>query len=223
MPALALTADGSYSLYNEALNEHYHSKYGALQESLFIYIGKGLNEAVVNGKNNLSIFEMGFGTGMNCLLTYIEAEKQNLTIRYTTIDVLPLDETVYSLLNYPALLGHHEMQSAFDEMHISRWNTGINLNRRFFLKKIKTGIQDFQPAGHFDLVYYDAFGPRAQPELWTRQIFERIFGWMNPGGILVTYCSKGDVRRNMLAAGFEVEKLAGPPGKREILRARRID
>lgn len=219
MPEIAITADGSYSLYNAQLNEHYHSKYGALQESLFIYIQTGLEHFMQKGMNEVSVLEMGFGTGLNCLLTYDYAIKRKIKIKYSAVDILPLKDDVYSQLNYADFLKNINAKVIFMDMHTCGWNVSTIIDEDFILTKLETDLKNFYPLSTFDLIYYDAFGPKAQPELWTLEIFEKLFNWLNPGGSLVTYCSKGDVRRNMMSAGFKIEKLPGPPGKREILRA----
>jgi tRNA U34 5-methylaminomethyl-2-thiouridine-forming methyltransferase MnmC len=217
MPEIVLTADGSHSLYNLELNEHYHSKYGALQESKFIYINKGLQYVLESHTEKLDILEMGFGTGMNCYLTFLADIKLN--IHYTAIDILPLPPSIFNQLNYPLVTETLQYTDIFQKMHECEWEKEIKISGNFSIVKFQKSLLEFQTNQKFDLIYFDAFGPSAQPELWSLNVFEKIKSLMNFGGVLVTYCSKGDVRRTMMTVGLHVTKLPGPPGKREILRA----
>jgi tRNA U34 5-methylaminomethyl-2-thiouridine-forming methyltransferase MnmC len=162
---------------------------------------------------------MGFGTGLNALLTLIEAEKQNRNIYYVSVDLFPLDTEQIASLNFCKQLQRPDLQSVFEEMHNSEWEKEIPITSHFLIKKLKADLMQVEIPGMFQLIYFDAFDPVAQPELWTNKIFEKIFSVLQPGGILVTYSSKGDVRRAIQAAGFRVEKLPGPKGKRQIVRA----
>jgi tRNA U34 5-methylaminomethyl-2-thiouridine-forming methyltransferase MnmC len=166
-----------------------------------------------------SVLEIGLGTGLNALLTLLEADKCRNRIYYTALEPYPLEAPVTESLNYCGLLNTPEYQKRFEKIHNCPWEEMIEISEYFRLIKMKCRLQDYNSSEVFSLVYYDAFAPNAQPELWTREVFEKLFSMMLPKSVLVTYCSKGDVRRAMLAAGFIVEKLPGPPGKREMLRA----
>lgn len=217
-----LTADGSHTLWNEALNVYYHSVNGALQESQHIYIDLGLKEALhrrretMNGlKSPLSVFEMGFGTGLNALLTWLEAEAARVPIHYTAVEAYPLAEEQVAALNYDGLLETNRLL----QLHRAAWGQKELLSPFFTLEKHRSALQHFKTEQRFDAVYYDAFAPAAQAELWETDIFEQLAGMLIPGGNLTTYCSKSYVQRNLRAAGFTVQKHPGPRGKREVLRA----
>ncbi len=212
------TADGSHSLYNETLCETYHSTHGAVQESMHVFIHAGLRYMLPRA-NELSILEIGFGTGLNALLTAAEAEKNQLKINFTSLDTLPLQPDVFEKLNYSA--ESTENRSILLKLHVARWNQKVSITPFFDLHKIEIPVQQFFTEEKFDLIYYDAFGPPAQPEMWTIEIFSLLNQLLHPNGILVTYCAKGQVRRDLHSAGFDVERLEGPPGKREMLRARK--
>jgi tRNA U34 5-methylaminomethyl-2-thiouridine-forming methyltransferase MnmC len=214
------TGDGSNSLFIPHLNEHYHSIHGAVQESMHVFIRCGLLSLPMALKA-IRIFEMGFGTGLNALLTYyhtIGCEKQ---IDYVGIDTFPIGEDIIAQLNYDRYLDHQDAGEVFRSICESRWNESTKINHHFSLTKLQARIEEYYFHGFFDLVYFDAFSPLVQPECWTPEVFDRIYRHMNTGGILVTYSSKGSVKRALLQAGFSVEKLPGPPGKREILRGRK--
>ncbi|HNS18249.1 MAG TPA: tRNA (5-methylaminomethyl-2-thiouridine)(34)-methyltransferase MnmD [Bacteroidales bacterium] len=214
------TADGSSTLFVPALREHYHSIHGAVGESLHIFIQCGLRE-LPSSAGTLRIFEMGFGTGLNALLTYFHTLGSARQVDYTGLDALPLKDDLYGQLNYAECLDFKDAEEVFSRICFAPWEQKIAVGSHFFLTKHRARIEDYLPDGSFDLVYFDAFSPVAQPECWTQEIFSRLFQHMNPGGILVTYSSKGSVRRSLKQAGFTVEKLPGPPGKREILRGRK--
>ena len=228
---LILTSDGSHTISMPELNVTYHSIYGAIQESRHVFIEAGLKRLASAESSKLSVFEVGFGTGLNALLTIIEAEKQQIEIYYETVEQFPLDASETRLLNYCKQLDREDLQPIFDQLHNSEWEKKTNITNNFSFKKSKCNLLnlsswspvakasgDGTQAG-FQLVFFDAFAPNAQPELWTKEIFEKMFALLKPGGLLVTYCSKGDVRRAMQSAGFTVEKLRGPKGKREMIRA----
>jgi tRNA U34 5-methylaminomethyl-2-thiouridine-forming methyltransferase MnmC len=217
---LEITKDGSHTISIPEMNVTYHSVHGALQESQHVFIEAGLNYYLSKAsKKNLSILEMGFGTGLNTLLTRIEAEKNNLSIYYAAIEAFPLSIALVHSLNYCQLLNRLDLQEAFITQHQSEWDKTIAVTENMLLHKCNQQLQDFEHKATFDIVYFDAFAPTTQPELWTKEVFEKLFSMLSAGGLLVTYCSKGDVRRALLAAGFKVEKIPGPPGKREMLRA----
>jgi len=224
------TDDGSDTVFRPDLNQHYHSTFGAVQETQQIFIENGFLHAISkqqdgshDGSEPVHILEIGFGTGLNALMTLIEAEKRNINIDYTSVEPYPLDETCWKLLNYPQLPGSASYSGQFSDLHRAGWNLPVTLTPTFNLHKVMDSVEHFQPeCGKFGMVYFDAFGPDAQPELWTEEIFRKICMSMSPGAILVTYSVKGTVVRALRAAGFSTEKLPGPPGKRHILRATKI-
>lgn len=218
---LHITSDGSHTVYLPELNVTYHSRFGAIRESMHVFIKAGLHEAMKR-KNNLSIFEMGFGTGLNAWLTYLEAEKQNLEINYQGIEAFPLDNEVIAALNYEYLHLNESIPTVLQNMHSTPYGERIPFGSHFSLTRAKGLLQDFETTEKYDLIYYDAFAPDIQPELWTEEIFRKIHSMMNDGACLVTYCSKGIARRAMKAAGLTVTKLPGAPGKWEMVRAYRF-
>jgi tRNA U34 5-methylaminomethyl-2-thiouridine-forming methyltransferase MnmC len=219
---LKITGDGSHTLFVPELNEHYHSVFGAMAESRHIFTGAGF-EYILKRQTNIKILEIGFGTGLNALLTYLESKKAECHVEYTAIELNPLDETVYSKLNFNDLIDYPESLKIFLHLHHSPWNELVEISSTFHLDKINISLQDYQPGNEaFNLVYFDAFGPDIQPEMWTQAMFEKMAFCLKKDGILVTYSTKGTVKRNLISAGFRIEKLPGPKGKREILRAVKI-
>ncbi len=219
-----VTADGSHTLWNDTLNAYYHSVNGALQESQCIYIDLGLKEAIkrrrlsrTDGEEQapLSIFEMGLGTGLNALLTWLEAEKAQIPIHYVAVEAYPLAEEQVTALNYDGLLETNRLL----QIHEAAWEQPLQLSPYFTLEKHLSTLQNFNTALRFNAIYYDAFAPSAQAELWEREIFDQLAGMLAPEGNLTTYCSKSYVQHNLRAAGFTVEKHPGPKWKREVLRA----
>ncbi|MEI7662395.1 MAG: tRNA (5-methylaminomethyl-2-thiouridine)(34)-methyltransferase MnmD [Bacteroidota bacterium] len=221
------TADGSDTVFREDLNQHYHSTFGALQESEYIFISTGLITAIDKFREAgggltkpLNILEIGFGTGLNALLACMLSGKQGLRVDYTAIEPFPLDRGLTDRLNYDRMVTQGDEGAIFGKLHLADWNSPVEISPHFTLHKIREKLQEYQPpANRFHLVFFDAFGPDAQPELWTEQIFRTLGLGMIPGGILVTYSVKGIVVRAFRSAGFQTEKLPGPPGKRHILRA----
>lgn len=212
---IVITSDGSHSLYVPEIDECYHSTNGAIQESRHIFIEAGFNHC---SKLDISVLEIGFGSGLNALLTFLEAEKKELRIHYTALEKYPVDSETVALLNYPALTDEKAI-SVFQQMHDCDWDKTIALSDFFELEKIECDFTDFQLQEEYDLVFFDAFSPEKQPEMWTEDQFEKIYNHCCKGAILTTYCAKGAVRRVLQKVGFSVERLPGPPGKREILRA----
>ncbi|MEX0275559.1 MAG: tRNA (5-methylaminomethyl-2-thiouridine)(34)-methyltransferase MnmD [Flavobacteriaceae bacterium] len=210
------TADGSKTIYIEEWNEHYHSKHGAVQEAYHVFIRNGLHLFTDTG---IAILEMGFGTGLNALATLLEAPKQRLKIHYTGIEKYPIAKNELIQLNYAQQLGEPELASSLALMHACEWGRETPITDTFSLKKEKGDFLEMDYEGKFHLVYFDAFGPRVQPELWEEDLFHKVYRAMRPQGVLVTYSAKGSVRRAMQSVGFVVERLPGPPGKREMLRA----
>jgi tRNA U34 5-methylaminomethyl-2-thiouridine-forming methyltransferase MnmC len=217
---LYTTADGTHTLFVKELDEHYHSVHGALQESMHVFINAGLIEAEKKF-DTIHLLEIGFGTGLNCLLTYFN---HHAAIKYAGIEAFPVEESILGKLNYTEWMNYRDSQKLFNNIHRAEWNTSVKLNADFELIKLNTKIEniaatDLQIFDKPNLIYFDAFAPSAQPELWTENIFKDIYNIMPEGGILVTYCAKGEVKRNMKAAGFTIEALPGPKGKREMTRA----
>lgn len=216
MITLEPTADGSNTLFVPELDEHYHSVKGALTESQHIFIQMGLNHSQAESPH---VLEIGFGTGLNAFLTLLEAEKQSRKVCFTSIERYPLKEDIVRKLGYPEIIAP-EKSEKFYALHTVPWNQFVEISPCFTLHKIEGDFTHFDFQSHYDVVYFDAFAPEKQPEMWSQPLFNRLYQQMNPGGILTTYCAKGVVRRMLQAAGFTVERLPGPPGgKREILRA----
>ena len=217
---IILTGDGSHSISVPELNVTYHSIHGAIQESLHVFIQAGLIDSRMFDYVGVHhVLEIGFGTGLNALLTLIEADKHKNRIYYTALELYPLNESETKQLNYCEQLDLPQYKTLFEKMHECNWEEMREITEYFRLTKIKCNLLEYTTENSFYIIYFDAFAPNAQPELWTRKVFDKMYSLLQPGGILVTYCSKGDVRRNMIAAGFEVEKLKGPLRKREMLRA----
>jgi len=210
---IILTKDGSHSVSIPEMNVTYHSIHGAVQESMHVFIHAGFHYIQdIFPTGAVRILEIGFGTGLNALLTLQEATSLQRPVHYTSLELFPLEKEQALQLNYTD-------QQYFTTLHTSNWEEDVQLSPFFTLHKKRTSLLDFSSEPAFHLVYFDAFAPAAQPELWTKEVFEKLRKALFPSGALVTYCSKGDVRRAMQAAGFKVEKIAGPPGKREMVRA----
>jgi len=198
--------------------EQYHSKHGAIQEAYHVFIHSGL---YLFKNQDLNILEIGFGTGLNAFITLIEFQKRNLKINYTGVEAYPVSEVELDQLNYLEELESISRKKDFNLMHASPWEEVVEINSQFTLKKEQKLFKDINEFNTYDLIYFDAFGARVQPELWTVEIFRIMFNAMKSGGCLVTYSAKGSVRRAMLEVGFLVDRLPGPPGKREMLRAKK--
>ncbi|HPW97945.1 MAG TPA: tRNA (5-methylaminomethyl-2-thiouridine)(34)-methyltransferase MnmD [Flavobacterium sp.] len=209
------TNDGSTSIYLPDWNESYHSKHGAIQEANHVFIKNGLS--LFEGKP-VSILEIGFGTGLNALITYYESLKNQQTIHYVGVEAYPVSIEEVVQMNYPTEI-NSSLNDAFQLLHTSNWETEIQFNSNFTFKKRKQFFQEIKDSNTFDLIYFDAFGYDKQPELWSVVIFKSMFDALKKNGILVTYACRSILKRNMIEAGFKVEKLPGAPGKREMLRA----
>jgi tRNA U34 5-methylaminomethyl-2-thiouridine-forming methyltransferase MnmC len=218
---LIITKDGSHSVAIPEWQAFYHSVHGALQESLHVYIEAGFRYwlSQQTAATNCVVFEMGFGTGLNALLTFIEAEQIQQKIMYETVEAFPLEMSLVQQLNYCDALHRPDLMQAFESLHQCEWNKAIAITDNFTLRKVHTVLTNYSREEPINIIYYDAFAPSAQPELWIEPVFKQLYSLLAPGGILVTYCSKGMVRRALLAAGFRVEKIPGPRGKREMIRA----
>ena len=213
---LLITNDGSHTYREEVLNELYHSMHGAIQESEYVYIENGLKKLT---KKNVSVFEMGFGTGLNAFLTLRCALLQeDMQITYTSIELNPLNKEQYGCLNYKDYFPA-DIQKYFSALHESEWETTVSILDNFSLHKIKDDIRVFKFKNSYDLIYFDAFCPTVQPEIWKEEIFLRIFNATRPNGLFVTYSASGFVRRNLEKVGFVVNKIKGPPGKIHMLLA----
>lgn len=212
------TEDGSTTLLMEDWGESFHSIHGAIQEAQHVYIKNGLRFAFENNSNELNILEIGFGTGLNCFLTLLEAKNFNVTINYHGVEGFPLKENEWKALNYDTFFDKNYSFN-FNDLHQSEWEVEIAINEVFSLTKHELMFEDLNFDSQFDLVYFDAFGYQYQPELWSEEIFTKIKKALKPNGVLVTYACKGVVNRTLKALGFQIEKLEGPPGKREMTRA----
>ncbi len=212
-----MTADNSKTLLIPELNESYHSTNGARAESQHIYIECGLSRFI---HQTIELFEMGFGTGLNAALSCQYAVENDVTVNYTALEKYPVSKSELLELNYSDLLMNQRIADAYSEMHDGFFSTHMSLNPKFGFQKILGDLKEVAlPRQKYDLVYFDAFAPKIQPELWSLAVFSKIAEAMKSGGVLVTYCSQGQFRRNLTSLGFNVEKLTGPTGKREITRA----
>lgn len=208
------TADGSKTIHIEDWDEHYHSINGAYQEAMHVFIKK-VRERIAERKE-ISILEMGFGTGLNTFLTLQMATELNVKVNYFGLEAFPVNKEELEALNYNSLWS--EGSNFFEKIHDSGWSQKVEIHSNFSLTKIETKFEDWEAIPNtFDFIYFDAFGPRVQPELWTIPIFEKVFESANVGAFFLTYCAKGQVRRDLGSVGFKMERLSGPPGKREML------
>lgn len=215
-PIVSITDDGSHTLFIPGMDEHYHSVNGAEQESRHVYIGAGFNQCV--DKENIKIFEAGFGTGLNAFLTMLEAERQKKNIIYHTVELYPLSRDIIRQLNYGKI---NSFENEYQKLHRVEWGKDIVITPYFTIRKIEIDLNLYNFTELYDLIYFDAFAPDKQAALWNKELFEKLYDHSVPGGILTTYCAKGWVRRMLQEVGYKVERLPGPPGKREILRARK--
>ena len=215
------TKDGSHSLLNAALNETYHSTHGAIQESNHVFIKNGLIFFLQqNQTNEVSILEVGFGTGLNALLTLKESIAQKLKINYTSLETFPISTELVNQLNYPQQIQLAESEKLFQHLHLTSWNESTAITSDFILEKRKGKIQEMNLGERkYDLVFYDAFAPAKQPEMWQLPVLEKVVHSLTPNGAFVTYCAQGQLKRNLKSLGMVVESLPGPPGKREMVRA----
>ncbi|WP_293892949.1 tRNA (5-methylaminomethyl-2-thiouridine)(34)-methyltransferase MnmD [Flavobacterium sp.] len=209
------TRDGSTTIHLPEWNESYHSKHGAIQEAYHVFIKNGLS---LFKSKPVSVLEIGFGTGLNCFITYFESKKNNQHIDYVGVEAYPVITEEAMQMNYPKEISGSDA-AIFTIMHECSWEQKHALSDHFTLTKRKQFFQDINDELAFDLIYFDAFGFRVQPELWSETIFENMFKALKPNGVLVTYACRSSIKNAMLSAGFSVEKLPGAPGKREMLRA----
>lgn len=219
---LITTDDGSHSLYVPSLNETYHSFHGALQESEHVFIQMGLAHHLQchDAKNEISVFEVGLGTGLNALLTAMYAHDNKVRLEYSSIEAFPVPLSIINQLNYPSLFKTSEAIKWFHQMHQSEWNERVRIHEHFYLRKIHDKLEHFTPeVSTFDIVYFDAFAPNKQEEMWSALNLQKVYSMMKSGGTFVTYCAKGQLKRDLKTIGFSVETIPGPPGKKEIVRA----
>jgi tRNA U34 5-methylaminomethyl-2-thiouridine-forming methyltransferase MnmC len=212
------TLDGSTTIHLKEWNECYHSKHGAIQEAKHVFIKNGL---ALFPNQSISILEIGFGTGLNAFITYLESKESGQTIDYVGVEAYPVSADEVLSMNYIEELKAAESESIFKKMHTCNWEEKMIFSDFFTLTKRKQFFEEIDDIEKFDLIYFDAFGYRVQPELWSTAIFDKMYKSLKPNGILVTYAARGVVKRSMIEVGFTVEKLAGPPGKREMFRARK--
>jgi tRNA U34 5-methylaminomethyl-2-thiouridine-forming methyltransferase MnmC len=215
------TKDGSTTLFVPELNEHYHSINGALQESLHVFIRAGL-EHVLQVQSRVRLLEVGFGTGLNALLTLQHVLSHRARVAYDTLEKYPLSWELIGAMHFEKFILNPELLDYLPQLHQAPWEQVVALLPEFALKKQQAALEtQVLPASYYHLIYFDAFAPEKQPELWTDEIFRKLYGALLPGGILVSYCAKGSFKRSLKAAGFLLEALPGPAGKREMTRARR--
>lgn len=210
------TLDGSTTIQIKEWDECYHSKHGAIQEAQHVFIKNGLS---LFQNRKVAILEIGFGTGLNAFITFLEAKKMQQVVEYVGVEAYPVSKDEVLLMNYVAELDATAESEIFDSMHESKWGEQIVLRDDFLFTKRQQFFEEIDDLNQFDLIYFDAFGYRVQPELWSTTIFKKMYDALKPDGILVTYAARGVVKRSMIEVGFTVEKLAGPPGKREMFRA----
>ena len=214
------TADGSKTIHIGQWNENYHSSHGALQEAKHVFIQHGLS--LFLNQDSISLLEVGFGTGLNAALTLENAANKNVFIHYVGVEAFPVTCEELIELNYANLFDEKEFSNTYDAMHESDWEKEVKITPDFSLTKRREKLQTIEFLDNtFDLIYFDAFGPRVQGELWTIEIFTKMYNALKTGGVFVTYCAKGQVKRDLKSVGFTVEVLPGPPGKREMTRGRK--
>ena len=218
MNELFQTQDGSHSIFSEQFGVSYHSKYGAIQETQHVFINAALRFKAVL-QTDLHILEVGFGTGLNAYMTLLEALRRNLHIRYTAFEAFPISLEAAKQLNYIDLLPTSDFAAQFLQLHEAPWNQSIPIQPNFLFEKCLQTFQSIEAVEAFDIIYFDAFAPTAQPELWEADLLSKMYIALKREGVLVTYCAKGVVKRTLKAVGFQIEALKGPPGKREMTRA----
>lgn len=214
---IIITEDGSTSIYLPEMNETYHSKFGAIQEAKHVFIKNGLD--LFEDNSSVSILEIGFGTGLNSIITLLEAEKRNLNIEYVGVEAYPVLIDEMEQLNYTQTLNASEKQTDFEKIHTSEWEKMVTITNHFKIEKRKQFFKDISDVNKYDLIYFDAFGFPVQPDLWSEEIFEIMFKSLKSKGILTTYACRTTIKKAMQKVGFQTEKLPGAPGKREMLRA----
>ena len=217
---IIVTKDGSTTIYFPEINETYHSKFGAILESTHVFIDMGLK--LFSDKKQISILEVGFGTGLNAILTIIEAQKTNQIVDYIGVEAHPVAADELLQMNFIEQLNNEVSDEIFNKMHSCSWHKKTSLTETFFLTKRQQFFQEINDLDAFDLIYFDAFGFRIEPELWSKEIFQKMYNALKINGVLVTYACRSSIKIDMIAIGFKVEKLPGAPGKREMLRATKV-
>lgn len=212
---IIITSDGSTSIHLPEWDESYHSKHGAIQEAQHVFIKNGLS---LCKRQSVSVLEIGFGTGLNAFITFLESQKSNQNIDYVGVEGFPISAEEVLQMNYVNQLNANQFELEFKKIHQSDWEENVTISEHFRLTKRKQLFNDINDKNQFDIIYFDAFGYRVQPELWSVEIFIKMFEALKEGGILVTYACRGPIKNAMKEAGFQIEKLSGPPGKREMLR-----
>ena len=215
--SIILTDDGSNSLFNNDINESYHSKHGAINESQHIFINYGLQYIY---KKEIKIFEIGFGTGLNALLSFLYSKNKKIRIDYQTVEKFPLKKSEYSNLNFSEQL--NIKKDIFTNLHKSKWESKSEISDLFSITKYAKDLNNFNHKYYYDIIYFDAFSPEKQPDLWTEKNFKKLYDNLNYNGILITYCAKGLIKRTLKKVGFQIYSFSGPKGKREITQARKI-
>lgn len=220
---LITTDDGSHSLYLPGMNETYHSSHGALTESRHVFIKNGLLPVLSQARERpVRVLEVGFGTGLNALLARQQAEKLQIPVHYTSLEPYPLQEDLYSQLNYAALITPGpELQQTFISLHEAPWDEKVQISPKFMLEKRQVRLEEFNDEGEYHVVFFDAFAPGKQEELWSEVLIQKVADHMASDGILVTYCAQGKFKRSLKSSGLLVENLPGPPGKKEMTRGRK--
>lgn len=217
------TEDGSHSLYNAALNETYHSFHGAVQESKHVFLKSGLDYLLEKGYTQINVFEVGLGTGLNALLSAQWSQKNEIYISYESIEAFPISKEQASELNYTSLIQGDNIQKWFEIFHEITWNEELKITNFFSFKKIHDSLKEYPlTLDKYDVIFFDAFAPNKQPEMWELDILTKIYQSMRLGGAFVTYCAQGQLKRNLKSIGLEVETLSGPPGKKEMVRGIRL-
>ncbi len=215
---IIVTSDGSTSIHLPDWEESYHSKHGAIQEAKHVFIKNGLSLFI---GQSVSILEIGFGTGLNAIITFLESQLLNQMVDYVGVEGFPISSQEVLQMNYVNQLNATDFKAVFELFHLCKWEENVTISNHFRLTKRNQLFNEIDDINQFDLIYFDAFGYRVQPELWSLEIFTRMYKSLKSGGILVTYACRGPIKRAMIEAGFEIEKLDGPPGKREMLRGRK--
>jgi tRNA U34 5-methylaminomethyl-2-thiouridine-forming methyltransferase MnmC len=217
---IKLTDDGSKTLFIPDWNENYHSSHGAVQEAKHVFLKYGLG--AIEDKTEINVFEVGFGTGLNAILTYQYAIENLLKIYYNSIEAYPITKEEMELLDYVSLFENKDTKEVYHNMYDASWNESVMISESFHLKKIHNKLEHhILPQNHYDIIFFDAFGPRVQEGMWSKDHFQNLYNSLKKGGLFVTYCAKGQVKRDLKAVGFTVETLPGPPGKREMTRGRK--
>ncbi len=218
---IIVSGDGSHTLLRKDMDETYHSTKGAITESKYVFIEKGLH--AFKDKEKLNVLEVGFGTGLNAFLTYLDTNGSGQKVYFQTMEPFPLEADIYEKLNYSKELGAEEHQEVFVKMHESVWHEEVFFSDHFSMSKVRAPLEKFVVTPqYFDVVYYDAFAPAKQEEVWSRRNLKKCYAALKKGGLLVTYCSQGQFRRDLEKVKFQVEKIPGPPGKREMVVARKL-